>query len=482
MAAAGEAGACGADRVAAPGGAGACGADAGGGGRWGGARGAGAGAWARRPVGRARVALSGWRPPVERARVALSAWRRPVGRARVALSGWRPPVERARAALSGWNAWRPPPLAVKRRIAVAVAVTGAVVALIPAGILFLQVYAPSPPPSTTAGPSTAVSVATLRTVESRTAAAPVPSDSVDRSAVVPTRPLRTRPPEPEGSPRQGPESGSRGVLAPQGESVIRQGSVKPSSAPERALLEAVEQGNVVRVQALLRAAASPSVHDADGLTPLMLAAIHGHREVARVLVDRGARVNDRSARGSSPLMLAIMNRHSGIVRLLCDHGADVNARDQLGWTPLMHAAWTGDPEMVRLLLQRGADRQATDQRGWTADRYARWRLTQAATGADDSVALLDPTPRAKPGGQPIPSRASHAEVTTLLGVPSRGFTASHALRIRTRRCPCAESAEGIASSTEPSRRQLLIQRGTPARCSASASEADEKSGRATPRS
>ena len=375
-------------------------------------------------MGWVRAALSGWRPPVGRARAALGAWRRPVGQVRVALSGWRPPVGRARAALSGWNAWRPPPLAVKRRTSVAVAVTGAVVALIPAGIVFFHVYAPSPPPSTTAGPSTAVNVAAGRTVESSTAAAPVLSDSVERSAAVPTGPLRTRPPEPEGSPRQGSESGSPRVLAPQRESVIRQTRVKPSSAPERALLEAVEQGNVVRVQALLRAAASPGVHDADGLTPLMLAAIHGHREVARVLVDRGAPVNDRSARGSSPLMLAIMNRHSGIVRLLCDHGADVNARDQLGWTPLMHAAWTGDPEMVRLLLQRGADRRATDHRGWTAVRYARWRLTQSATGADEPVALLDPTPRAKPG-QPIPSRASHAEVTALLGVPSRGLTASH---------------------------------------------------------
>jgi len=183
---------------------------------------------------------------------------------------------------------------------------------------------------------------------------------------------------------------------------------------------------VAGVQALLRAAASPGVHDADGLTPLMLAAIHGHREVARVLVDHGARVNDRSARGSSPLMLAIMNRHNGIVRLLCDRGADVNARDHLGWTPLMHAAWTGDPEVVRLLLQRGADRRSADHRGWTADRYATWRLSQPATGVDKPAAPPDFS--AKPGGQPIPSRAPHAEVMALLNAPSRGLPASRPRR------------------------------------------------------
>jgi hypothetical protein len=243
-----------------------------------------------------------------------------------------------------------------------------------------------------------------------------PPDRVDRPAPAPAAEPGAGSLAPDRSPATGADLAPPGPPEQEGRSVVRATRAKPPLARERALLEAAERGNVANLKALLSAVTSSGVHDADGLTPLMLAAIHGHRDAVRVLIDHGARVNDQSARGLSPLMLAIMNRRLDVVRLLCDRAADVNARDHLGWTPLMHAAWTGDPQVVRLLLQRGADPRGADQRGWTAERHARWRLTHPVTGVDPPGASREVS--AKPGGGPIPSRAPHAEVIRLLGAPS----------------------------------------------------------------
>jgi ankyrin repeat protein len=67
------------------------------------------------------------------------------------------------------------------------------------------------------------------------------------------------------------------------------------------------------------------VQDADGNTPLMLAAYHGHADTVRALVARGADVNVRNHRNQAPVAGALFKGEDEVVRLLVEAGADLDA-------------------------------------------------------------------------------------------------------------------------------------------------------------
>lgn len=97
----------------------------------------------------------------------------------------------------------------------------------------------------------------------------------------------------------------------------------------------------------------------DGWTALHLAAFFGRRDLAALLIDRGADVDARSrserfARANTPLHAAAANRQTEVARLLMERGADVNARDGSGFTPLALAANNRNDILVMELLERGA--------------------------------------------------------------------------------------------------------------------------------
>lgn len=119
----------------------------------------------------------------------------------------------------------------------------------------------------------------------------------------------------------------------------------------------------VNDRAMKMLAGDPSLRDQfskDGYPPLGLAIFFGNRDLARVLIDRGADVNASSnnAQHVAPLHAAAAVCDHEIMRLLLDRGADPNARQQNDFTPLHTAASRGDVEMAKLLLAHGANRDA----------------------------------------------------------------------------------------------------------------------------
>ena len=68
------------------------------------------------------------------------------------------------------------------------------------------------------------------------------------------------------------------------------------------IFQAVEEGDAERVRELLQASpALANARDEQGATPLHIAAFHGVRDVAAVLIEAGADVNARDARfGATP--------------------------------------------------------------------------------------------------------------------------------------------------------------------------------------
>lgn len=101
-------------------------------------------------------------------------------------------------------------------------------------------------------------------------------------------------------------------------------------------------------------------------TALMLAALHGQAEVARLLVRRGAEINRA---GWTPLHYAATNGHAELVRYLLDENAYIDAQSPNRTTPLMMAARHGHAEVVRLLIEAGADPTAHNEAGFDAAGY-----------------------------------------------------------------------------------------------------------------
>lgn len=91
-----------------------------------------------------------------------------------------------------------------------------------------------------------------------------------------------------------------------------------------------------------------------GRTPLFWAATRGHREVAELLLDHGARINNRDHSKLSALHVAISGVHKEVVSLLLDRSARVEVKDSNGDTPLNRAIQVGSKDIVRLLLEHGA--------------------------------------------------------------------------------------------------------------------------------
>ncbi|MFF4248809.1 ankyrin repeat domain-containing protein [Streptomyces sp. NPDC001822] len=67
------------------------------------------------------------------------------------------------------------------------------------------------------------------------------------------------------------------------------------------------------------------VQDAEGNTPLMLAAYHGRAETVRALIGLGADVDLRNGRDQSPVAGALFKGEDAIVAALIAAGADLDA-------------------------------------------------------------------------------------------------------------------------------------------------------------
>ena len=93
---------------------------------------------------------------------------------------------------------------------------------------------------------------------------------------------------------------------------------------------------------------------AGGFTPLLFAARHNDVDSASLLLDAGAKVNEKAADGNTPLVLAAMSGHGEFASFLLDRGADPNAAGA-GYTALHAAVLRADPALVKALLAKGAN-------------------------------------------------------------------------------------------------------------------------------
>lgn len=147
--------------------------------------------------------------------------------------------------------------------------------------------------------------------------------------------------------------------------------VDPNQADSRgrkAIFVALREDSLRALDSLL---ASPLTQvdeaNAQGETPLMIAAIRGSLPAAQALVKRGASINRA---GWTPLHYACSGPDNGVAAFLIEQGAELNARSENGTTPLMMAARYGNSDLVPLLLKAGAEPRAANEQELTAADFA----------------------------------------------------------------------------------------------------------------
>jgi ankyrin repeat protein len=197
-----------------------------------------------------------------------------------------------------------------------------------------------------------------------------------------------------------------------------------------ALHFAVRQGAAEAVTALVDSGVAVNLASpGDKATPLLVALINGHFDIAATLLDRGADANLVSDAGVSPLYATLNVQWAPIaaypqprahlqqsrtylemLRLLLDRGADPNLRlkrkvwyssynfdqsgvDEIGATPFWRAAYAADIEAMKMLIAAGADPTITTMKP-LARRFP-------GEGAGEDKSGLPPVPIGGPNVTPL---------------------------------------------------------------------------------
>ena len=148
--------------------------------------------------------------------------------------------------------------------------------------------------------------------------------------------------------------------------------------------------------------------NSNGVTPLLIAAKSGDRDMVELLLrsgskpDRADQVPTKSqpSGGVTPLMYACQLGHAEVVRTLVDYGANTEVvHPQTGWTAYHSACFYNMPDCVDSLLLAGCDTTRGDAgQHWETD----WRTNGAE--AEGSRHPTDRHPHSINGAEPMTGR------------------------------------------------------------------------------
>jgi len=173
------------------------------------------------------------------------------------------------------------------------------------------------------------------------------------------------------------------------------------------------EGNIPIMDLFLSRGADPNHTNRFGEQALQLAAWRGHLEAVRWLLDHGVGVN-RNGNNWSALHYAVFAGHREIAALLMARGANVNARAPNDASVLMMAAREGHEDLARLLLEAGADPNLTNDQGDTAFTWAMRNGNFKIARLVSSPELFAQATRGPLAPAPLRSVAPPSEISNLL--------------------------------------------------------------------
>ena len=217
-----------------------------------------------------------------------------------------------------------------------------------------------------------------------------------------------------------------------------------------ALHHAVREGESTTVFALLEAGANIDQQTAGDLTsPMLMAIVNGHYDLALDLLERGADPNVGSHANLTPLYAVINSywapkarypqqqayqqqeaTHLEVTRAMLDAGADPNVRlskhlwfmeytfsqldvDTRGATPFWRAAYALDLPAMQMLINAGSDANIPTMKAPSR------RFAFEPPGAETDPSGLAPVPVGGPDVYPIHAATGHAYGTGFAGVSHR---------------------------------------------------------------
>jgi ankyrin repeat protein len=145
----------------------------------------------------------------------------------------------------------------------------------------------------------------------------------------------------------------------------------------QALIKAVSQEDLSRVDSCLRAGASLEIRTMEGATPLILAAERGNQPILERLIDAGAQPDAKRLGyyASTALMEAAVKNDTLTAAMLLRSGADIRLRDTFGDPAINWGAYYGHRAYVALLLDNGADWNTESKHGNALDIATKeWNL------------------------------------------------------------------------------------------------------------
>lgn len=129
---------------------------------------------------------------------------------------------------------------------------------------------------------------------------------------------------------------------------MEQQPVKPISADE--FVRAMETNHTSLLNRFFREHQSPNVRTANDRSLLFTAVLREDRAIAHRLLDAGACPDLSDDAGVTPLMVAAMHGDSEMIRALIGQVSDITVRDRAGHTALYYAVNAQKTEIVELLL------------------------------------------------------------------------------------------------------------------------------------
>jgi uncharacterized protein len=254
------------------------------------------------------------------------------------------------------------------------------------------------------------------------------------------RPEEARPAEARGAEarpdERRPSEGARPDPASQIAGVSRQfrfAELVSTQGGLTALHFAIRQGHAEAVRLLVESGADVNqVTAGDRTSPLLMAVINGHFDLAQFLLDRGANPRLASDNGVTPLYAALNVQwapkalypqpraytqqkltYLDLMTALLKRGVDVNARlkkkvwysgynfdlsgvDEIGATAFWRAAYASDVEAMKLLVAHGADPNIS-----TVKPAGRPRTGDGGREVVEDVSGLPPVPVGGPGVTPL---------------------------------------------------------------------------------